>query len=306
MLYLLEAPAARGLFQRAIAESGWPRTRVPSLQRTLPPKSSATAAETEGAAFAKAHGIDPTQAGAAAALRALPVSTLQQDYAQGADFMIDGVVIPRPLVEAFAKGQVARVPLMIGGNSWEANLVDFERVSAESILQRTGDRARALALYDPTGELGLRRAAEELFGDIEVTEPNRRFAELHNSHGARAFVYRFDYVPAAVRGKQPGTPHAAEIGYVFGTLPTQNFTTLMGNEVPAASPEDWAMSDKVIAYWTAFARTGDPGAAAGPRWPAYDRDNDRLLEFTPAGLFVRERYHAERLNWLQSIAESQN
>lgn len=302
VLYLLAAPSAHGLFQRAIAQSGWPRWRVPVFERAR--TGGGEAAEAQGEAFARANGISGKDEKAVASLRSLSVATLQRDYPHGADFFIDGVLIPRPLFEAFAAGQVANVPLMIGGNSWEANLMDSYGTSPDSVFERTGDSARARALFDPTGKRGAVRAAYDLFTDIEASEPNRRLADLHTTHGARAFLYRFDYVPAARRASQPGAAHAAEIGFVFGTLPKQPFKTLMMGEIAAAKPEDWAMSDKIMAYWTAFARTGDPGAAAGPRWPAYLRKKDPMLEFNAKAVIVRERYNAERLDWLQSIAES--
>ena len=118
-----------------------------------------------------------------------------------------------------------------------------------------------------------------------ILEPDRRLAALQARSGAPAYLYYFSYVPEASRLSR-GAPHGAELPYVFETLsPTP--ISVDGHEIAAATPADEAMARAMHAYWVAFAETGAPGAAGGPRWPAYDASSDALVEFGPSGVSVR-------------------
>ncbi len=291
--YLLASPAARGLFARAIAQSGFPRSNGLLLNG---------AGEQLGARFAQDHGVSGDDAAAAKALRALPPDVINAPYAGigGADtpgVVIDGKLVPETIAEAFAKGDQAHVPLMIGGNSYEASLFPLVIRYPDAVLGRVG-RDRAEALY--SGEDATQMSVD-VTTDRQITEPNRYLARRMAAVGEPVFVYHFSYVPAAERVGSRGAPHGGEVAYVFDTLPSTPMT-YAGRAYPAAEPEDRKLSESMIAYWVAFAKTGDPDSAGGPAWPRYSTSSDQILEFGVDGLNVRQNFEKDRLDWLESIA----
>ena len=110
--FLMESPDARGLFQKAMVESGGGRNGFASF----------TEAEAAGAAAAQAWGVtgdDPT------ALRAIPAKTVLGSASiggGGASPMIDGKVVPEPIMAAFTAGHIAHVSYVIGSNAYEIGL----------------------------------------------------------------------------------------------------------------------------------------------------------------------------------------
>jgi para-nitrobenzyl esterase len=112
--------------------------------------------------------------------------------------------------------------------------------------------------------------------DRVQAEPARFTARAFASKGAPAYVYRFSYVPAALRTQwQNGVPHGAEIPYAFGTLGA--------GRGPAPTPKDHAVARTVNTYWANFAKTGDPNGPSLPKWPRYDPRKNEIIEFRPDG-----------------------
>jgi len=289
---LMTSPAARGLFDQAIAESGFGRITPKSLQ----------AGEAIGSAFAAANGIKGDDAAAAAALRALPADTLNGQFTGLGDPglpgpVLDGKIVTEGIAQAFAKGDEAHVPFLEGGNSYEASLFPQVASFPDPVIARAGDPAKVIALYggQPKPEV-----ARELMTDTMITEPDRELAREMAKQGLPAFVYHFSYVPAALRAASFGAPHGSEIAYVFDTLATHPYS--YGNhDIPAATPDDQKIADAMHAYWVAFAKTGDPGAAGGPAWPRYTVAGDQLVEFGADGVHVRQGFAKDRLDLIEAV-----
>src|SRR5581483_3228215 len=114
VLELMLAPDARGLFQRAIAESSFGR---------LTPTPMADA-QASGLKAAQGAGVNGDDAAAAAALRKLPLSAVPYTgpFTSRAGPILDGRYVQSGIAEGFAAGKEAKVPLLIGGNSYEASL----------------------------------------------------------------------------------------------------------------------------------------------------------------------------------------
>jgi para-nitrobenzyl esterase len=278
---LLTSPLSRGLFHKAIIESGGGRDGVltgRSMQKDLPNELSA---ESIGVNFAKRHDIQGTDAAALGKLRALSIAEIvdggqetagpngPQTY--GGPIMDGRLMVETPQRAYEAKLQM-RVPLMIGANS--ADFVGFISADTkEGLFTQFGDaKAAAIAAYDPDGKTELSKLLVMAGTDRVQTEPARFTASSFVANGAPAFIYRFSYVPKSVQDRwQNGVPHGAEIPFVFDTLADRNGLT-------------WSEQDRKVArmlngYWANFAKAGDPNGAGLPEWPKHNPAKNEILEF---------------------------
>lgn len=295
---LMSTPVARGLFAKAIAQSSFGRNSYAPIRGSGP-----GTAEQKGLAFARAMGVQGEDKSALNGLRALTVQQLSNmDLPADVDGLVgpmrDGVLVKETPYEAFAAGHEAKVPYIIGGNSWEASLSTDATNNPEAVLAGAGPyRDRLVAAYGGNPV----RAAQNLFTEQGVIEPNRALARLHSRNGQKTWIYYYSHVPERQRGSVPGMRRGGEIPFVFRTLDDPAVTSEFGL-APPATPADIAISDQTMAYWTAFARRSDPGAAGGTPWPAYDRNSEAVLEFGEDGIKVRPRFHAETLDLLEQLA----
>ncbi|HEX4740954.1 MAG TPA: carboxylesterase family protein [Caulobacteraceae bacterium] len=261
VLQLMAAPSARGWFQRAIVQSGTGGEPMEDL----------TAAEAEGAALASRAGLPGAQA-TADQLRALPVETLLAQ-ARGARPVVDGRLIEEPLTAAFARGDEARVPLIIGWNSNEASLLRAFGATPAQWIARTPPAVKA-AYGEEESETLL---ARDLFDDEVMGAPARWFATEQAAHRAPAWVYYFSYVPERQRAERPGTNHASEIPFVFDSV-----DAIPGRSALATESER-AETTLAHACWATFAREGRPDCAGGA-WRAFTPADGLVFEFgDPAG-----------------------
>ncbi len=299
--YLLVSPLARGLFAGAISESGFARSPG------KPMRGSPDSAEAVGTRIAQRLGVSGDGPAAAAALRALPAAALNTPPTGLLDPdiafpIIDGVIEPQNVADAFAAGREVRVPIIEGGNSWEAALFADIARNPGPWLDRAGpDKPKVIALYAPAGPAAVAMAA---FTDSEVTEPARFLAQRMTAAGEPAFVYFFSYMPAGDKPDQPGAPHGGEIGYVFGNLPDKPGAGYYGWPYPAATPVDRKLSDQIQAYWVAFIKTGAPDTAGGPSWPRWTAATETFMQFGQDGPVPRPAFEKAKLDFFQSRASA--
>jgi para-nitrobenzyl esterase len=283
--HLMISPLARGLFHKAISESGLGRERGALLDR--PSEAFPVSAEEQGRRFADSLGVHGDDAAALAALRALPAERILAAGDPGLmDLgfpMIDGTVVTMDVADAFARGTQARVPFLLGTNSAEFPWATEGSPFFRSVVRLTpAERARADSAYGSPEAL-----STNLVSDVLFVEPARHLARLHARSGSPTWLYRFSVLPPTAPPALKGAPHASERQYVFRTLDQAEWPTGAADARAAA-----AMS----AYWVAFARTGNPNGEARPAWPAFSETGDRLLEFTNDGPVARRVPFAERLD----------
>jgi len=282
VLMLLTSPLAKGLFHKAIIESGGGRDGLfpTRLLKSAGPTGNPSA-EGVGVEFARANGITGEDAAALAALRALPadkviaglnMSTMMTPTYAGP--MIDGTIVIESAETALRAGRFAKVPLIAGANSADIGF-SFAR-SIDEVFAPFGDNAaRARETYDPGKSDKLREVGMLVAMDRMMVEPARFVVRTFAAAGAPAWHYRFSYVAESMRKEWPGTPHATEIPFVFDTLQAR-----YGN---ALAPADKAVAETANAYWVAFAKGGDPNGGGRPAWPACHGMCDGLLDFTNDG-----------------------
>ena len=262
---LLTSPEAKGLFKRAIIQSGLGRIG-PNGARRLSAEGKPTSAEALGVDFARDHGITGTDAAALDALRALPAEAVTNDRGDTfAGQMIDGQVVAETDEAAYAAGRINAEAIMIGANSADAG--KGHAASKDEAFQAFGPLAtRAKAAYDPDGALSLDALNQAVGADAEMVEPARMTAQRATQHGVTVYQYRFNYVASQKRATSPlGVPHAAELPFVFETLDARY------GEM--ATAEDHDMARLTHAAWVAFAKGEAP-------WPVWTPAGDTVMIFT--------------------------
>jgi len=180
---------------------------------------------------------------------------------------------------AYEAGRQMRIPLIIGSNN--ADFVGFISADTkEALFSQFGERkAEAIAAYDPYGTTEFRTLLVMTGAERVQAEPAHFAASAFIAKGAPAYVYRFSYIPAAMRTQwRNGVPHGAEILYAFDTLSTRRGA--------APTPQDQAVARTVNTYWANFAKTGDPNGPGLPKWPRHDPGRSEILEFRPDGSAV--------------------
>ena len=286
---LLASPMARGLFHKAIAESGGSRDSVltarPMREDGVDPNYPVSA-ETIGIGFARSMGIEGTDQAALAKLRALSSEEVlrgapAQPGPRGPSYettpILDGKLVTETAETAYKAKRQPRVPVMVGSNSADTAGNRVRATTKEQFFARFGQwSTQAKAAYDPDGSTDLATLVTRANDDFGQAEPARFAASGFAANGSPAYRYRFSYVPAAMREQmRTGTPHGGEIGFVFGTLTARPGSML--------SPEDQAVSRMAQSYWVNFARTGDPNGAGLPAWPRHDPSKDLIFDFHPDG-----------------------
>ncbi len=289
---LMVAEGARGLFSKAIVESGLGRQQGVALEDVADHDASGQtprSTRARGAAWAEQAGVAPT----AEALRAVPAERLLQPAPSfyGGDLILnDGVVIKEDIETAFANGREAPVPLIIGTNSaefWWMKPSDLTPYGEIDDAMTPEEKAAFL-----TGYGGQEGYDAHVLSDLVFNEPARHLARLHAANGHPTFLYRFDVVSAAMNEPHAGATHASERQYVFDTLSASPWAT---------DARDQRAADLMSGYWIQFAREGDPNGEGRLRWPDLRGEVDQLLEFTNDGPVIKPVPEAGRLDLIEQL-----
>jgi para-nitrobenzyl esterase len=263
---LAASPMAKGLFQRAISESGG---------AVAPSRGSLKTAEEQGKAFLSKLGAKDIKAA-----RALSAEAIQKGTAGGMGGfwpVADGTTVMENPYELFEAGKFNDTPILVGTNSNEGRLFATQKTTSAGFEQmiRKGYAAGAeilLNAYPHSTDAEATRSAQDIFRDSVFAWPTWAWAKLQSRNGKnKAFVYYFDYrTPTS----PDGADHAAEISYVFGNL---------GGFGGASGPEAKALSELMSSYWVNFAKNGDPNGPGLTVWPAFNEKGQMtmILSKTP-------------------------
>ncbi|MGH3162361.1 MAG: carboxylesterase/lipase family protein [Streptosporangiaceae bacterium] len=283
----LASPGARGLFQRAIVESG-------TYQLTQQPLAAAEAA---GRAFAAKAGCAGTTA---ACLRRLPVSTILADEdAAGYTPDVDGAVLTQPIKTALARGQFNRVPVVIGTNHDEYRLFVAGiqllggRVTAAnyhtmiaSTLGVSAAIAGVIATQYPLSRYPSPPVALGAVGTDAIFACHALTAEQLLARYVPTFAYEFNdenapelFLPPA--GFPYGAAHASELPYLFSQTADSHPAGFSAAQLQLAA----AMKQD----WTNLAKTGIPAAG----WPRFVGTSQRMLSLVPPAPQVETDFAAQ-------------
>ena len=274
----MASPLAKGLFQRAIGESGG------AFSRSVISFPSAKQAEEHGLAFAHAAFGDDTleQLRAIPADQMMAASIKKPENGAALRFSpdIDGYLLPQSVAAIFAAGKQNDVPLLAGWNRDEGGFNPKVTLSSfhDSVTKQYGpDAADILSVYTASDDAEAVRSAADLARDRFIAFSTWRWIGAQVATGKQpAYRYRFDLVSPADPYHTGGLAayHSSEIPYVFG-----NMDLLHGF---AWRPEDYALSEKMQRYWTNFARSGNPNGQDLVKWPVYDSATDwEVLHLSP-------------------------
>ena len=283
VMYLMASPEARGLFDRAIAQSGY-MISTPELRSSrhgdFPAETVGLYVQTQlgRSDIADLRGMDAQE---------LTVAAAGAGYAPWGT--VDGVFLTEQLVTIFDRGDQAPVPLLAGFNQGEirslrmlaaAPSADGDTYEGE-IRARYGEFADEFLRLYPSSDIAESVLATPRDGLYGWTA--ERMMRRQTALGQNAYLYFFDHgYPAADEGGYHAF-HAAEIPYVFGT---PDRTPPRWPAIPDTVQEA-SLSAAMRSYWLSFARDGVPAAPGQPVWPAYGEARNYMA--FEEGPVVRER-----------------
>jgi para-nitrobenzyl esterase len=264
----MASPLAKGLFHKAIGESG-----AAFSKSGLRFEPVAVREEKDSKLASSKLGVQTL-----AELRAVPAQKLldaffqpggSDNFAFGPD--VDGYFLPESVPAIFAAGKQNDVPVLAGYNRDEdsfAVVLSSQKPTVES-MKATAQKefgARAdefLRLYPATTDAQAQRSMVDFSSDQFISWSTWRWMEAQSKTGKQPiYRYRFDLaLPSDPKGPQLGAYHSAEIEYVFGQLDSKAKMQWR--------PEDRQLSKEMQEYWANFARSGDPNGEGLAKWPVY-------------------------------------
>jgi len=302
---LLAMPATRGLFNKAIPQSGACHTGAPveRANRAAERVLSKLRVQTSDAAAIRA--LTPAQ---------LLTGTLLDDgrtpdpeLGMAYQPVVDGTHVPRAAIEMVADGSASGVAVMVGSTleEWklfslmDPSLYKLDRAGLGARLSRrlTAPAADALvANYEGArAQRGESITPGDLFTAIETDRifriPGVRLAQVQRRHDSRVYSYLFTW-PSPAMGGVLGSCHALELGFVFGTNQIPGMATFAGTG-PAAEKLAIQMQDA----WLAFARSGDPSCESAGPWNAYDVARRPTMVFSASTELEDAPRDIERRAW---------
>jgi para-nitrobenzyl esterase len=297
VLALMTAPSARGLFHKAIVQSGGGRWIAPSL-------------EASSGKFLSARQIGDKAAGtfrlpAGKAIEGLRgkswqdiLERLRQAGIADHTPFLDGQLLTGQMEQVFERGEQAPVPLIVGANSYEGVLLRKAlHISANEVERAAGQQYDELsAMYPPQLIMTDGFLADHIWGDAHFVEPARMIARTTARRGPPVYHYSFDFQPPLLR-LLGGSPHGLEVAYALGTL--RKIVPFPLNVL--MHRHNQTVSQLMMAYWTNFAKTGNPNSGGELEWPRFRQGGEETLVFGNSGLDVERDYLKERLDLFQTI-----
>lgn len=302
---LLASPLAKGLFHKAILESGT------GLFNGIQTRERARHYAISAAEAAGILGDDSTVLRTLYALsserlleifsppKRLPLQGFRVWYSP----VIDGWVLPQPLDKSIDGGNWNNVPILLGSNMNEGayfqrenhihDTLEYYNILGSESLGDTADLLRTRYAVKDTSEILSK--SQDLVGDLAFGAPARALARMATANHANVFLYYFTRISKDTNGREVKALHSTELPFVFG------FT--LGKWKPYAehngiSSRDEFLADAMSNYWTNFAKYGNPNGNVKinqlPDWPLYDLKSNSYLEI---GLTINAKINLRKVQF---------
>jgi len=265
---LASSPLAKNLFHRVIAQSGG----------LFEPMEFANHLKLEGAEQVGQRFMARAKSTSIQELRRMPVSELL-DIPFGANIIVDGHVLPRTPYDSYRLNQNRRVPVLLGFTSDEGQEFIADRtITTSNFTEELGRHFPGfmvrLAAPDPgSTNRDARSAALAFERDVRFGWSMWTWARLASREGdAGVYFYQFTQpTPYPTDSPQAGwgAPHGSDMAYVFGHLDQRPW---------AWTNHDRRLSSMMTAYWTNFAKSGDPNGQDLPEWPRFSSANPLAMQ----------------------------
>lgn len=295
---LVASPLARGLFQRAIGQSG-------SLLGPMWSTQLRENAEIEGTRFARKN----LRTNSLAELRAKTAAELLKAAAAVPRSLFhpvfDGYFLPESCNEIYDRGRQSHVPLLAGWTADEGSWRDFFAGNSPTLQnyralarQRMDDRTEDfLRVYGAKSDAEAKIAARDYQSDRFMGFNTWRWIEWHMRTG-KSPIYRYLFAQPlplpknAPADAEPATPHASDIEFVFEMLSAKDLPW---------REEDRAVSEMMAKYWTNFAKTGNPNGPGLPHWPEYQKHDGYQVMRLGAHASAEPDHHRARYEFLNDL-----
>lgn len=257
---LVASPLAKGLFTKAIAESG----------STMISKGFVRTADLR---VKEAEGKELVGSATLAELRSLSAEDVQQKIKGRFSPVIDGYVLPQPIPQIFAQDKQNDIILLTGWNEDErfGQLTSRSEYKKQLESKYAADAPKVLKYYPANSESEATESQKALGRDETFGISNYAWAKIQSKGKNKVYLYNFLRKPPA-EGEyvQYGAFHTAEVPYAFNSLKYFN---------RPLQPSDYALGNLMSSYWTNFARTGDPNGKGLPEWPVFDDQKAMVMMF---------------------------
>ena len=287
---LLAMPAAKGLFQRAILQSG--------ASHTVQDRERATRIARKLTDILGIHKLTDLVDISLEQLLAAQGKVSDSSGRVAFQPVVDGVTLPLQPIEAIADGSAKGITLLVGTNRDEMRLftmmdpaqATLDMVTLEHLF---GAKAiEAVATYEADQpEQSSSDAWIDFLTDRVFRIPAIRLAERQSDRGANVWMYRFDW-PTPVFGGSLKACHGLEIPFVWNNLGKFGVNMLTGD-----SPARQKVADAMHAAWIAFACNGNPNTPGLPLWHTYNTAQRATMLFNEECRVVNDPYAAERRLW---------
>jgi len=269
---LCVSPLAKGLFHGAISQSGG--SFGPPRSITFPGENLKRLpdAERSGKSY-----LDSAKVSSIAEMRKISADKLPA--IRGLAWpIIDGYVIPDDQFKLYEAGQFNDTPILVGYNSDEGASFSPPKTPEDyisGVKARYGKFADDLIKAYPVGSNTVPKTARDLARDAAFGWHTWSWARLQSKKGrSKAFYYYFDQHPDYPENSPRfgyGSPHGQDVAYVFKHIDPNNSQT---------TKTDLEISEAMAAYWTNFAKYGDPSGERVPAWPAFSDVNPVVMYFS--------------------------
>ncbi len=300
---LLAAPAARGLFHKAIPQSGACHTGAPRERANRNAERIMAKLGASGSDAIRA--LTPAQLLTGTLLA--DGKTPDPEFGMAYQPVIDGAMMPRAAIEMVTEGASSDVAIMVGStlDEWKlfaamdpgAGKLDRAGLAARYSRRMTPEAADALiGDYEKArASRGASNAPVEIFSALETDRvfriPAVRLAEVQAQRHGKIYNYLFTW-PSPAAGGMFGSCHALELGFVFGTNHLPGMPQFAGT-----GPIVERLATEMQDAWLAFARSGDPSCESLGAWPQYDASRRATMILGEKSKAEDAPYEGERRAW---------